>query len=353
MTELIVARCEPEGVHGALLGEGRLLDYLPATEGGAGRIHLGRVVRVEPALDAAFVDIGTPEPAWLGRREARFVAGAARDRGIAQVVHEGQAIIVQVRRPALAGKGPRVTTDVILETMAGQARPLRAEPDDPDLMMLWRTIRERAAQAKPPALLHEPAALQRLVRHGLRAGVGRMIADDHLTSVWLRTMLAGAGRAVELAHEPGAWTTSGVQAGLAEALEPEVPLGGGGSLVIEATRALTAIDVNGGSRPPLEANLDAVAEIARALRLRRIGGIVVIDFVDLKRAADRERVVQALRSALSAEAVPVDVLPMSRLGLVQLTRQRVGPTLEEMLTRRCAACAGRGRLAVEEKKADG
>jgi Rne/Rng family ribonuclease len=131
-----------------------------------------------------------------------------------------------------------------------------------------------------------------------------------------------------------------------------VPLAGGGSLTIQATAALTAIDVNGGGRRALEANLAAAPEIARQLRLRRIGGTVVVDFIDLPAGTARARVVDALRAALADDPEPVQVFPMSRFGLVEIGRRRSGPSLAEMLGRRCPTCAGAGTLPALRRRAE-
>jgi Rne/Rng family ribonuclease len=140
-----------------------------------------------------------------------------------------------------------------------------------------------------------------------------------------------------------------------DALQPKIDLPAGGGLVIEPTEAMTAIDVNAGSaaiadadatneRVLLRTNLAAADEIARQLRLRNIGGIVVVDFIDLKEGAHRRQVVDRLRAAAADDSAPVWVGAMSRLGLVELTRKRRGPTLTEVMTRPCSACEGTGRV---------
>ncbi len=143
---------------------------------------------------------------------------------------------------------------------------------------------------------------------------------------------------------PDAFAASGAEEQLLAALEPVVPLAGGGALTIEPTAALTAIDVDGGGRRPLEVDLEAAGEIARQLRLRQLGGTIVVDFVDLASKRDRARLFSAVRAALAADPVPVQAFAMSALGLVEISRQRVGPSLAERLGRVCPSCGRGGRL---------
>ena len=152
-----------------------------------------------------------------------------------------------------------------------------------------------------------------------------------------------------LASVPGPFEATGAQEQLEEALQPSVALAGGGSLIIQPTAALTAIDVNSGGRQALEANLAAAREIARQLRLRRIGGTIVVDFIDLPTRPARARLLAALRAAVADDPAPVQVFPMSRFGLVELSRQRMGrawPRCSAGRVRparapaRCRRCAG-------------
>jgi ribonuclease G len=148
---------------------------------------------------------------------------------------------------------------------------------------------------------------------------------EHFLPRWLESVDE------RLEHLPDAFEATGAAAQLDEALSREVALPGG-LLVIERTAALTAIDVNGAGRP-LEVDLAAAREVARQLRLRRIGGIVVIDFVDLESRRERARLDAALREAFADDPAPIQVYPMSPLGLVELSRQRLGPSLAERLGR--------------------
>jgi Rne/Rng family ribonuclease len=211
----------------------------------------------------------------------------------------------------------------------------------------WRQIETAASTVTPPARLHavdDPVA--RLLLDQLAPDLERIVVGDPATLVRARTWLAAwrpvmADRLVSIA-EP--FEATGVAEQLEEALRPDVPLAGGGSLIIQPTAALTAIDVNGGGRRALEANLEAAREIARQLRLRRIGGTVVVDVIDLPHRGARARVLNALRAAVADDPSPVQVFTMSRFALVEISRKRSGPSLAEMLGRPCPGCAGAGTL---------
>lgn len=398
--ELVLER-SPFGLTAALVEDGRLaeVDQLDeAAEDVRGQIRLGRVRRVDRDLGAAFVDCGLAAEAWLGARDARFAAAAGRDVPIERMLSEGQGVLVQVRRGPVGGKAPQVSGDVALLGTYLMLRPRRADvalsarlartptaaaqraraarlfpgigvvlrrnaahASDAELVAELARLRERwqrveaaAGATTPPARLHADDPLQRLLLDRLASELERIVVGDQATLVRARTWLeewrpALAERLVSL---PDPFEATGVAEQLEEALQPEVPLAGGGSLVIEATAALTAIDVNGGGRRALEADLAAAPEIARQLRLRRIGGTVVVDFIDLPARSARARVVDALRAALADDPEPVQVYPMSRFGLVEISRRRSGPSLAEVLGRQCPTCAGAGTLPGLRRRAE-
>jgi ribonuclease G len=392
-TELVVDR-SPFGLEAALLADGRLVqvDLLDAPdEDPRGQIRLGRVRRVDRDLGAAFVDCGLGADAWLGARDARFLAAAGRDVPIERMLGEGQGVLVQVRRGPGDGKGAQVSADIALAGTYLVLRPRRREvalsarlartpgaaeqrtraqrlfPDtglmlrrgaprasDAELLAelarlqdQWREIEAKAGAATPPAVVHAIDPLQRLLLDQLSPELERIVVGDQATLARARTWLAAwqptlADRLVSL---PDPFEAIGVAEQLEEALQPRVALPGGGSLIVESTAALTAIDVNGGGRRALEANLAAAPEIARQLRLRRIGGTIVVDFIDLSARAARAGVLEALRAALADDPEPVQVFPMSRFGLVEISRRRGGPSLAEMLGRACPLCGGAGAVA--------
>jgi ribonuclease E/ribonuclease G len=208
----------------------------------------------------------------------------------------------------------------------------------------WAALEARAGTATAPAALDPPGdPLLGLLQHYFCPDLERIVLAERSDLIkvrgWLGQVLPRWLEQGELEYLSAAFDATGVSEQLEEALGREVALAGGGSLIIEATAALTAIDVNGSGRP-LEVDLDAVPELARQLRLRRIGGIVVIDFVDLDSRSDRARLDAALRAAFAADPAEVQLYPMSPLGLVELSRQHTGPGLAERL--------GRGVLEPEE-----
>jgi len=383
------------GALGALLDDGRLIevgmvdDARPSIRD---RIFLGRVRGVDSTLDAAFVDCALDVPAYLSARHARTLTGAARDAPIGRRLHEGQAVLVQGLRDAHGDKGPRVTGDIALPGLFVLLRPRRADVDisaqlartgdragqrararrlfpeggvvlrtaaplaaDDELRAeaaflrrLWQTIEARAAAAKPPVCVYAiDDAIERLLLDMADPRLERLVLGDraHLARARRRLSEAGAGLARRLEHVPDAWSAAGVREQLEAARDPIVPLAHGGRLIIERTAALTAIDVDGGGRRALDADLDAAREVARQLRLRRIGGTVVVDFIDLPARRDRERLLDALRAALAADPAPVQLHPMSGPGLVALSRRREGADLAGQLARTCPQCAGTGTLS--------
>ena len=265
-----------------------------------GARFLGRVRAVDRSLDAAFVDVGLERPGLLPF--ARCPTPPT----------EGEALPVEVTRDAVEGKGVRLTARL------GDA------PKPPD-------------GAAPPLRLESETALHRLLRKFAEI---EFVADTRRLAAELEGMAAvRPGWRIE--HRPRrAWPMrlADMEAEVEAALEPRVELAGGGWLLFEACRTLTVVDVNsgavhgqGGERTWLKTNLVAAEEIARQLRLRHIGGIVVVDFIDLKAPERRRQVAHALSAAMSQDWEPWWVGGMSRLGLVELSRRRAGPTLAEML----------------------
>ncbi|HVJ44366.1 MAG TPA: ribonuclease E/G [Dongiaceae bacterium] len=274
-----------------------------------GAIYLGRVVKLEPSLNAAFVEIGLERPGLLPLKKQNLP-------------HEGQAVIVQVKRDAREDKGVRLsaslTTTVDAAALAaGKSAPCcLVPPPEP-----WQSLLLSLA----PHLVDAVICARRIDAERIAAWCGERLPE-----------LAG-----RISHEPlRDWAPSRGEAidAVAEALDEDVRLAGGGQLLIEPVRTLTAIDVNsaaatgrsGIEQTALAVNLGAAREIPRQLALRNLGGIIVIDFIDLQNRNKRDQVIQALREAVGIDPAIEWVGNMSRLGLVELLRKRSGPSLAEM-----------------------
>ena len=380
----------------ALLDDDRLVEFHvehEGQEGRAGDVYLGRVIRVDHGLGAAFVDIGGNRAAFLPLSE------------LAAAPVEGAAAVVQIEREGQGEKGPKVTArptfpGVRLVLLPGRraislseritdksersrlsalARAI-AEPGEgltvrtsaiggkedelrdeaAALRAVWRKLMDLRQSRRPPTILWRqlPLDLRLLRDHGLSfEGVyydHRGAAEAAMS--WCQTAVPDlAGRIIF--RSTGDWqpTPAEILERVEDAVQPRSALPFGGSILIERTEAATIIDVNCESaaathvdddseRMFLRINLEAAREVARQIRLRNVGGIILIDFVDLKDVAARRQVVDGLRAAVALDSVPVWVGAMSRLGFVELTRRRRGPTLIDMLTQPCSACGGTGRI---------
>ncbi|MGH9022265.1 MAG: Rne/Rng family ribonuclease [Acidimicrobiia bacterium] len=368
-----------------------------------GNLYLGRVQNVLPGMEAAFVDIGTPKNAVLYRDDVEFsdsdVEGE-RPR-IERMLRNGQSIIVQVTKNPIGTKGARLTQEVslagrFLVYIPGQPGTYgisKRLPDDErkrlrrileelgqgdagvivrtaaegssadelarDLRRLegqWRKISQLAGKSKAPALLHkEPDLAMRVIREEFTKEYRSIVLDDR----GLYEDVHGYVEAItpELADRIQLYEDQlplferyHVQEQLYKALDRKVWLPSGGSIVIERTEALTVIDVNTSKnvgRHNLEEtvyrnNLEAGVEIARQLRLRDIGGIIVIDFIDMDIKKNRDDVLRTFKDALARDKTRTQVFDISELGLVQMTRKRISEGLVEAFSRECETCSGRG-----------
>ena len=349
-----------------------------------GRLHLGRLAAIDRKLGAAFVEIGGERPGLLPLR------------GRAARLAEGESLIVQVRRDGSGAKGPRLSADVgllghwlELRPVGGEAMAASGGAAEAAVGALalpgeaWR-IRPTAAAATSDQLAAEMARLRerwtaiRAKADGARPPVSLAGADD-LVFAMLRDRPAAHWSEIVLDHRGSAERLQAACAAalplpierihyrprrewvpefgemreqLLEALEDDVTLPTGGWLRIETGSAATLIDVNSGDATSgagspgaafLRINQAAARAIARQLRLRNIGGLVVVDFIDLESRRGRRSVTATLREALAADPSPWSIGEMSGLGLVELTRRRRGQSLREAFTEACPHCGGSGR----------
>ena len=371
-----------------------------------GNVYLSKVQNVLPGMEAAFVDIGTPKNAVLYRGDLQYdekeFGGKGRPR-IEQVLRSRQTILAQVTKNPIAHKGARLTQEVslpgrfvvlvpnsstygiskrlpeserkrlrnildrvkpkqhgvIVRTAAENITKEEIERDVRRLLTQWDGIENLAGRSQAPNLLYrEPEMAFRFIREEFNKDFRGVVIDDPDMFERVRTYVESVNPALVdriSYHDPETeslplFERHHVHEQLRKALDRKVWLPSGGSLIIEHTEALTVIDVNTGKnvgRSSLEEtvfrnNLEAAEEIARQLRLRDIGGIIVIDFVDMEVKANREAVATTLRDALARDKTRTQVFDISDLGLVEMTRKRIGEGLLESFANACADCGGRG-----------
>ena len=396
----------------ALLEEDRLAELFverPDERGVVGNIYKGKVHRVLPGMQAAFIDIGLERDAFLYVGEA-LESRAIDEDGvpealppIADVLHQGQSLVVQVIKDAMPKKGARVSTQLSLPgrylvllpgaSEIGISRRID-EPEERDRLLAvakavlpegrglivrtaalgreqaelaadlavleqrWQRIEARARSVSPPTLIHRDLDLaERVVRDELNDTFQVVRVAGEATHERIRAFVAEHEPTLESrvrldAYASGLFDRFGIDRAVEQALEPEVSLRSGGSLIINPTEALVAIDVNTGryvgrdnlADTVLATNLEAVVEVARQIRLRNLGGLVVVDLIDMEVEEHREQVYERLVEELAKDRSRSKALPISAFGLVELTRKRTRPSLERQMTRRCPHCQGTGRI---------
>ena len=372
-----------------------------------GNIYVGKVQNVLPGMEAAFVDIGTPKNAVLYRGDVQYDAEDIVDSEprIEQILKGKQLIVCQVTKNPIALKGARLTQEVslpgrfvvlipnsktygiskrlpddvrkrlrgildrvkpaehglIVRTAAESATEHELHADMTRLLDQWNAIEAKAAKANGPTLLYrEPPLAVRVIREEFNSDYRGVIIDDHQLFEDVHSYvqafnpeLADRVEYFDPAHEGlPIFEKFHVHEQIHKALDRKVWLPSGGSLIIEHTEALTVIDVNTGRNvgtSNLEAtvfqnNLEAADEVAHQLRLRDIGGIIVIDFIDMEIKDNRRKVVEAFKTALSRDKTRTQVFDISELGLVEMTRKRIGEGLLTNFAGQCPECQGRGML---------
>jgi ribonuclease G len=388
-----------------------------------GNIYKGRVIRVLPGMQAAFVDIGLEKAAFLYVADVfeaiedyeTFMEGNDKKNGeqveegqpispvhpIEELLQEGQEILVQVSKEPIGTKGARITSHISLPGRhlvymptvdhVGVSRRIENESErerlkeivertkpnsggfivrtvsegksEDDLQAdmqyltkLWDEIVKRNETAHAPCLIHSDLDVtQKVVRDILTEDVDRIVVDsrpEHDKIVqFISTFMPKIKYSIELyEEEEPIFDNFGLEVEISRALGRKVWLKSGGYIIIEQTEALTAVDVNTGryvgkhnlEDTILKTNLEAVKEIAYQLRLRNIGGIIIIDFIDMEKEVNRDKVFTALEEALKSDKSKTNILKMSELGLVEMTRKRVRESIGRMMCEPCPYCEGLG-----------
>ena len=413
MSEEILVNFTPMETRVALVENGSTQDiYIERSvnRGIVGNIYAGRVVRVLPGMQAAFVDIGVERTCFIhvsdivavnsrGPQETSLASATIGDH-----LHQGQKIIVQVTKEPLGTKGARVTTELsvatrylvllpqsghlgvsqlivdplertrlqqvlaqalanvdessgfILRTAAEGVGQAEIAADVAFLQRLWSTVSQRAKAATQSQLLYEELPLHlRSVRDLARPSVARILVDSRECFATLQAFCRDyiPEMTTLLEHYDGErplFDCHGVEEEIQRALLRRVELPSGGYLIIDQTEAMTTVDVNTGSfigrrdqaETILKTNLEAAAALARQLRLRNLGGIIVIDFIDMDDAGHRREVHRALEQCLQRDPARYLITGVSELGLLEMTRKRTRESLEHTLCEECPVCEGRG-----------
>jgi ribonuclease G len=421
MTDEILINATPVQTRVALVESGVLQEVWVerrSHKGLVGNIYRGKIMRVLPGMQAAFVDIGLERASFLHASDLVTLDAngieqrTETEREIRTMATEGQSVVVQVVKDPLGSKGARLSTHLSLSSRylvympytrhigisqriesEGERDRLRGlveaaqaglglpgaggfivrtaaegvsgesiESDVRILLKLWEAVADSARHASTPALVYEdlPLAL-RTLRDQALGGLEKIRVDskevcESLLGFATQFVPEIAGRIEHYAGDRPLFDLYGVEDEIEKALGKRVQLKSGGYLIIDQTEAMTTIDVNTGAfvgtrnleETVLKTNLEAASALARQLRVRNLGGIIIIDFIDMKDPEHRRQVLRNLERALERDHARTAISPVSDLGLVQMTRKRTRESLERTLCETCATCQGRGTVKSAE-----
>ena len=424
MTAEILVNLSPREVRAALVEDGVLQEIFIERANRRGlisNIYKGRVSRVLPGMQAAFLDIGLERTAFLHvsdivqsstvdqNGESYVASDSPRTDQIQALVSEGSEILVQVLKDPLGTKGARLTTFItipsrylvylpkgkglgvssriedeverqrlrdatalftqpdhvggyIVRTAAEGATPEALRADMLFLQKLWALLSAKAAGTRAGNLVYEDLPLAiRVLRDVVSSNVDQVRVDHTDTHArmqeFARTFMPDRVERIELYDgERPIFDLHGVEEEIQKSLDRKVSLKSGGYLIFDQTEAMTTIDVNTGAyvghrnleETIFRTNLEASVAIARQLRLRNLGGIIIIDFIDMVEEEHRRQVLQSLERALTGDHAKTHISSVSPLGLVEMTRKRTRESLEHMLCMACPTCEGRGFLKTSE-----
>ncbi len=376
-----------------------------SARGLVGNIYLGRVARVLPGMQSAFVEIGLERAAFLHIADIWEHRQNGDHKPIEKILHEGQTLLVQVIKDPIGTKGARLSTQLslagrllvylpqdshigisqriedeaereslrarlqtllpqgaaggfIIRTMAETATEREMQTDIEYLTKLWRDLTSRSHEVAAPTLLYQDLNLSlRVLRDMSTDDTARIIVDSRETFVKMQEFArqytpALADRIDHYIGERPLYDLHGVEEEIEKALARRVDLKSGGYLIIDQTEAMTTIDVNTGGFVGVRSfddtifktNLEAAQVIARQLRMRNLGGIIIIDFIDMENADHRAAVLAELTKALEKDRTRLTVNGFTQLGLVEMTRKRTRESLAHVLCEPCPTCQGRGEL---------
>ena len=411
MKRMLINATQAEELRVAIVDGQSLYDIdieQPSKEQKKSNIYKGRIFRIEPSLEAAFVEYGGGRHGFLPLKEISrdyFQAGVDHNKaGIRELLREGQEIVVQVDKEERGNKGAALTTFISLAgrymvlmpnspSAGGVSRRIEGEdraalkdaldklniPDEMGviirtagvgrdaeelqwdldyLLNVWRAIAEAALSKPAPFLIYQESRLiVRALRDYLRADIGEILVDteemyEHAREFMQQVMPQTLRKLKHYKDDIPLFNRFQIESQIEGAYERNVRLPSGGSIVVDQTEALTAVDVNSSRATKgsdiedtaFQTNLEAAEEVARQLRLRDLGGLVVIDFIDMASNKHQREVENRLANALKYDRARVQVGRISRFGLLEMSRQRLRPSLGESSQIVCPRCDGHGRM---------
>jgi ribonuclease G len=406
MSEEILINVTPQETRVAVAGSGVVQELLierSASRGLVGNIYMGRVARVLPGMQSAFVEIGLERAAFLHVADIWEYREASKP--IERILAEGQPVLVQVLKDPIGTKGARLSTQIsiagrllvylphdphigisqriedesgrqllrerlkellppeekggfIVRTLAEAAAETELRADLDYLRHLWQVIRGRSLGAAPPQLLYQDLSLaQRVLRDMVTVNTARVLVDSRenfqkLHAFAQNYMPQVRAKLEHYAGERPLFDLYNVETEIEKALSRRVDLKSGGYLIIDQTEAMTTIDVNTGGfvgrrnfdDTVFKTNLEAAQAIARQLRLRNLGGIIIVDFIDMASQEHRGAVLEEFKRALARDHTRMTVNGFTALGLVEMTRKRTRESLAHVLCEPCPTCEGRGEV---------
>ncbi|WP_018868231.1 MULTISPECIES: Rne/Rng family ribonuclease [unclassified Thioalkalivibrio] len=417
MKRILINATQPEELRVAMVDGQRLYDLdieLPSRERKKANIYKAKITRVEPSLEAAFVNFGAERHGFLPFKEiapSAVGAPADSDKPIRELLKEGTQLLVQVEKEERGNKGAALTTYIslagrylvlmpnnpkaggvsrriegddraelrealsglnmpegmgVIARTAGVGRSTEELQWDLDYMTaLWSAVTEAAEKANAPALIHQESnVIIRALRDHMRNDVGEVIIDDDTVyqqaEDFVRLVMPNSQRKLKKYDDPvPLFNRYQIESQIESAFDREVQLPSGGALVIDHTEALISIDVNsarstkGGDieETAFHTNLEAAEEVARQLRVRDLGGLIVIDFIDMNANKHQREVENRLREALELDRARVQVGRISRFGLLEMSRQRLRSSLGESSQITCPRCQGHGQVRSVESLA--
>lgn len=407
-SKILVNAVDPEECRIAKVKSNRLEEFhieTTAREITQGNIYKGVVARVEPSLQAVFVDYGAEKHGFLQKHEIHpdyFKDDPSGNQSLKNIVQSGQEMLVQVTNDPFMHKGAMLTTfislpgrytvlmpgsknrgvsrkisdeeerkrlkeilsklkipdeyGIIVRTAGMQATKTAIDKDFRYLMRLWKNINKEAVKEEAPVLLHKDRTLvQRAIRDYFTSEVSEILVDEESVFNEIRDFI----RIVSPQHQKivkrytadkPIFTKHQLEEQITSIFENRVKLKSGGSIVIEQTEALVSIDVNSGKatqkksieETALATNLEAAEEIARQLRLRDFGGLIVIDFIDMREQKNKQKVERGMKTHVKEDKARTKVGRLSSFGLMQMSRQRIRPSIRLINFERCRHCQGKG-----------